>query len=173
MGSQRTNCVNCGAPLGPGGAFCGYCGTFQSFRASRPWDVVLKNRRIRVCAIYPFLIVIGICIFLYIFGIAFDSLSETMLVRLTPLWFFFVVFGVYGYIAERLLAYPEDGKTPSYGQWMGRMFSRAPVSSLFVMLLSFPFAFLRMRNSLLVAFFGALVWGLLLYVFFAGIFPSL
>jgi len=41
------------------------------------------------------------------------------------------------------------------------------------MIILLPFSFIKLRNSLLIAFIGSVIWGILLFIFFAAIFPAL
>jgi hypothetical protein len=104
-----------------------------------------------------------------IYLVFFDELSEEELVRITPLWFFLIVFGVYGLISQRLLRrLAEGGRTHGEAARLSVRMA-GPVAGLMLV----PFLTLKWRSSLLVSLVAALVWGLLLWVFFALVFPSL
>jgi len=177
--SELSRCRNCGAPREPEEERCAYCGVYQGYQSTRPWNYVLQSRTARVRAIYPALILIGVVIALFIYGFAFDSLSETALVRLTPLWFFSITFGGFGYLAEKLLPQVTSGQAKTlaeaYRGWREAFFDEHPLAGLLLGLLLFPFSYFyfRTRSSLLIAFAGSAVWGVLLLVFFNGIFPAL
>lgn len=104
-----------------------------------------------------------------IYLVFFDEFSEEELVRITPLWFFLIVFGVYGLVSQRLLRRIAEGRR-THGE-AARLSVRiaGPVAGLTLI----PFLALKWRSSLLVSLVAALVWALLLWLFFALVFPSL
>jgi hypothetical protein len=110
----------------------------------------------------------GVAVFLY--GVIFDDLSETTLVRLTPTWFFPLVFGFYGLLAEKLFRLIREGKADNLAAAVSLWTRAIGVSSLIPL---FPFLFLKGKNSVTVAFWGAAVWAVLLSMFFELIFPML
>jgi hypothetical protein len=177
--NKSHNCINCGAPLPDRpDKKCLYCGSVNFSRDDvKPWHYFLRSQKVRTHAIYPILLIIGIALVVYIYGIAFDSFSETMLIRITPLWFFPIVFGGFGFAAEKMLGYVASGEAVSiaeaYKKWMNVFISRHILVGFILMFFLFPFSFFSSRNALLIAFFGSVVWGVLLLVFFNGIFPSL
>jgi len=170
-------CKNCHAPMSPEEAQCSYCGVYLAVPPGRPWERVTKNRETRVRMIYPALIFIGIAIVLYLYGYDFDSRSETFLVQITPLWFFSITFGTYGYVAEKMLARVAAGREPdiaaAFVAWRKESFATHPFSALFLNTLLFTFTYVKTNSSLLTAFIGSAAWGVLLWIFFTGIFPSL
>ncbi len=99
-----------------------------------------------------------------------DDLSETTLVRLTSVWFFPLVFGSYGLVAEKLLQMIDEKKADSLAG-AAAVYTRA--LGLLGWIPLFPFLFLKGKSSVSVAFWGALVWAVLLTIFFEGIFPNL
>lgn len=172
---QIPNCRNCGAPVNPDNNSCRYCRTFQD--SKNPIDRIIKNKKVRTRGIYPFLILAGILVVLYVYGIAFDDFSETQLITITPLWFFLIIFGTYGYFSEKLLtlavARGDDSISTSYRKWMAQFAKNHLFLTLILSVLLFPFNFLKFKNSLLIATIASLIWGILLLIFFQGIFPSL
>ena len=174
---QSIHCRNCGAPLDPRQQRCAYCGAWQGFESTQPWNLLFQSRKTRVRFIYPLLIAAGLLVAVFIFGLAFDRLSETTLVRLTPIWFFLIVFGIYGYVAEKLLASVYSGESASVpaalGKWLKQTISQHPLFGLLAALLLFPFLLTKARSSLLAALLGSLVWGVLLLIFFEFVFPAL
>lgn len=176
MNNQRTNCINCGGPLEPGVEKCIYCGTANVDGGSYVHRF-FKNKNFRVKALYPILLFLGIAIAVYIYGFAFDDFSETQLVSITPLWFFFIIFGGYGYFAEFLMKRVIDGEgdnlNDAYKRWTFKFLKFSFALGILAMIVLVPFAFIRTRNSLLIAFAGSALWGILLLIFFQAIFPAL
>lgn len=176
MNHHRTNCINCGGPLEPGLKKCIYCGTANLDNGSFFYRF-FKNKRFRVNALYPILLFLGIAIAVYIYGFAFDDFSETELVSITPLWFFFIVFGGYGYFAEFLMKRVINGEgknlNDAYKRWTVKFLKLHLFLGVIGLILLIPFAFIRTRNSLLIAFAGSAIWGILLLFFFQAIFPAL
>jgi len=171
------HCRNCGAPADPRRQRCEYCGAWQGFEPSQPWNLLFHSRKARRRFIYPLLIAAGCLLMFYIYGVAFDRLSETTLVRLTPLWFFLIVFGIYGYVAEKLLAAVYAGESAdvpaALGKWLRQTISRHPLFGIFAAVLLFPFLLIKAKSSLPVAFIGSMLWGILLLLFFVFAFPAL
>ncbi|MFJ3497886.1 hypothetical protein ACIPPJ_30445 [Streptomyces sp. NPDC086091] len=100
----------------------------------------------------------------------FDAFSETELVGITPLWFFPIVFGLYGFVAQRLLRRMATGRARTL-QEAARM--SLDVAGHWAALFLFPFLVLRWRSSLLVSLAAAVFWAGLLWLFFALVFPTL
>jgi len=177
MTNQRKNCINCGGPLDRSKEKCIYCGTATDFETKKKITLVLKNKKFRITGLYPILIGMGIAIVLNIYLFAFNNLSETQLVGFTPLWFFLIIFGLYGYFAEFLMNRIIDGKgkniPDAYNKWVAEFVKRHLFIGLVLALILSPFSFIKTRNSLLVAFTGSVIWGILLLIFFMGIFPAL
>lgn len=136
-----------------------------------PGDALVPHgsRRVRT-PIYIAGIVIGAGIAAYIYLVAFDSLSEDTLVSLTSVWVFPLVFGIYGFLAEKFLKWIEAGKVDNL-----RMATLlwARMTGLVGVVLLLPFLFTKSKNPLLVAVVGSLFWALLLFIFFEAIFPML
>ena len=169
-------CKNCHGPLKPGLDRCEYCGVYLVVPASRPWERVTKSRSARKGLIYPALILAGVAAVLYIYGYAFDDFSETELVRITPLWFFAITFGTYGYVAEKMLDRVAAGREPNiaaaYVNWRAENFKAHPMTAMLLSLLLITFTYVKTTSSLLTAFLGSAAWGVLLWIFFTGIFPA-
>ena len=137
----------------------------------------MKNKKFRIAGLYPILLAAGIAVVFYIYLFAFDDLSEDQLVGLTPLWFFLIIFGLYGYFAEFLMSRIIVGKgkniPEAYSKWVPEFIERHPFWGMLLALILSPFSFIKTRNSLLIAFTGSAIWGILLLIFFMGIFPAL
>lgn len=105
-----------------------------------------------------------------VYLVLFDEFSETELVSITPLWFFPIVFGLYGFASQRLLRYISGGRARTLGE-AARV--SLDVAGHWAALVLFPFLVLKWRSSLLVSLAAALFWAVLLWLFFALLFPSL
>ncbi|MGI5193768.1 hypothetical protein ACQEVY_09020 [Streptomyces sp. CA-288835] len=105
-----------------------------------------------------------------IYLVLFNELSESELVTLTPLWFFPVVFGLYGFASQRLLRYLAAGRAATLGEAARLAIDLAGHWSALVL---FPFLVLRWRSSLLVSLAAAAFWAVLLWLFFSVVFPTL
>jgi len=107
--------------------------------------------------------------------IAFDEFSETRLVQITPVWFFPIVFGYYVFVAQRMAAIlPESG----FDRVANLLFSiiketQGSVGKLFGLVVHAPFIIVKSKRPMLVAFGGAAIWAVMLFVFFTFIFPKL
>lgn len=106
----------------------------------------------------------------YIYFLAFDDFSESELVSITPLWFFPIVLGLYGFVSQRLLRRMATGGARTLNE-AARM--SIDVAGHWAALVLFPFLVLRWRSSLLVSLAAAVFWAVLLWLFFALVFPSL
>ncbi len=107
---------------------------------------------------------------LYVYGVAFDELSEEQLIQLSALWLLPVVFGIYGFVAERLLQLQDEGDDLSIARAALMSTSALPVIGIVLLL---PFLFVKHNNPIGLAFLATLVWAVLLFGFFAVIFPLL
>ncbi|WP_240496678.1 hypothetical protein [Streptomyces torulosus] len=106
------------------------------------------------------------CIYL----VMFNELDESELVTITPLWFFPIVFGLYGFVSQRLLRRISAGHAQTLSQ-AARM--SIEVAGYWALPALFPFLVLRWRSSLLVSLAAAVFWAVLLWFFFAAVFPTL
>lgn len=128
------------------------------------------KRRSSRQSIFQLAIAVGVAGAGYIYGVAFDDLSEEQLVQLSAVWVLPVVFGVYGYVAERLLQLVDADDGVSLAQ-ATLIWTRAlPVIGAVLLL---PFLFAKGRTAVSIAFWGTLFWALLLVGFFVWIFPLL
>ncbi|MEJ2610218.1 MAG: hypothetical protein P8179_09050 [Candidatus Thiodiazotropha sp.] len=120
--------------------------------------------------LYLLAITVGILYALYIYGIAFNDLSEDELVQLSALWVLSIVFGVYGFVAEKLLQLIDEGDDLTIFRATQIWTSTVPIIGVILML---PFLFIKGKNPLVIALLATLFWALLLAGFFAVIFPLL
>jgi hypothetical protein len=105
-----------------------------------------------------------------IYLVVFDEFDESQLVTVTPLWFVPIVFGLNGLVSQRLLSRVTSARAGTMGEG-------APVPTGVVgpwaALLLFPLLVLKWRSSLLVSSTAAVFWAVLLWFFFAAVFPIL
>ena len=121
-------------------------------------------------------LVLGVLIAAFIYLGRFDDLSETTLVQLTPVWFFFIVLGYYGLVAERMLVRKEQSRGEAVADTLFEMIKATapgPVGKLFAAFIHLPFAIVHSQKSWVVAAAGALVWAVALAIFFSVIWPQL
>jgi hypothetical protein len=171
------NCRNCGAPLNPHEEKCGYCESYWDLKKFGNPFSFLKNKSIRIKAIYPILIGVGFITFFLMYGFFFDHLSESILVNAAPLWYIPIVFGSYGYLAEHLIEKMVFGNATSFSDAYKKWLQEFALKSIFLALLAafffYPLRFFSKITPLKIALIGSLVWGFVLLVFINGIFPGL
>jgi len=123
--------------------------------------------------IYVFSIIIGIAILLDTYLLEFDNLSETTLVRMTPLWFFPIIFGYYGFMSHWILAKPGKSLFENLGDFFLLSLQRYRALGLIYFIIHAPLVFTKKQKPILAALGGSLIWALLLATFFEVIFPML
>ncbi|GHF50529.1 hypothetical protein GCM10018783_18920 [Streptomyces griseosporeus] len=124
---------------------------------------------VALSALYVIALLIGVTAAGFIYLVSFDEFSEEELVTVTPLWFFPVVFGLYGLVSQRLLRRAADGHGTDGRLTRATVRVAGPVAGLMLL----PFLAVKWRSSLMVSLVAAVVWALLLWLFFAVVFPSL
>lgn len=121
--------------------------------------------------LYIISIVIGVGIAAYFYLVNFDNMSETELLNSVLFWFFPLVFGLYGFAAEKLASLEQSNANEKravlVGQVLGKSFGLIGVAILL------PFFFVKNKSSVVVALAGSLCWLILLAIFILAIFPSL
>ncbi|MFI1563757.1 hypothetical protein ACH4ZX_11970 [Streptomyces sp. NPDC020490] len=125
---------------------------------------------VALTALYIVSLLVGLGAAAVIYVVKFNDLSEDQLVGFTPLWFFPIVFGLYGFVSQRLLRALAEGRAGTLSE-AARLYMR--LGGLFAVLTMFPFLVLKLRSSLLVSLAAALFWAGLLWFFFAAVFPEL
>lgn len=125
-------------------------------------------------AVYTLFIVLSVGLAFYLYVVAFDRLSETMLVTLSPMWVLPLVFGLYGFVSQHLILLIRQGKAHTVAE-AARVWTAPLGAYAFAALaLLLPFLLLqKWRYSLPVAVLATLFWAVLLVLFFAAIFPML
>ncbi len=121
-------------------------------------------------ALYMTALIAGVLGAACIYLVMFNELDESELVTITPLWFFPIVFGLYGFVSQRLLRRISAGHAQTLSQ-AARM--SIEVAGYWALPALFPFLVLRWRSSLLVSLAAAVFWAVLLWFFFAAVFPTL
>ncbi|MBL3671447.1 hypothetical protein JL475_37270 [Streptomyces sp. M2CJ-2] len=120
--------------------------------------------------LYLAALLVGLTTAAVIYLVMFDDFAEEQLVGVTPLWFFPIVFGLYGFVSQRLIRHLVEGRAATVSD-AARM--AIEVGRFWAALVLFPFLVLKWRNSLLVSLVASLFWALLLWLFFALVFPQL
>ncbi|MER6633069.1 hypothetical protein ABT301_33430 [Streptomyces sp. NPDC000987] len=160
------------ASLSGTGVSCPSC--HQVTRAPMPFvpggPPARSGSAVGLTALYIVSLLVGLGTAAVIYVVKFNDLSEDQLVGYTPLWFFPVVFGLYGFVSQRLVRALAEGRAGTLTE-AARVYTR--VGGLFAVLTMFPFLVLRWRSSLLVSLTAALFWAGLLWFFFAAVFPEL
>lgn len=119
--------------------------------------------------------IIGILLTSYIYLINFDNFSETVLIRITPLWFFPIVFGYYGFVSLRMAANLEKSNLENVADLLFSVIkeSSGTVGKLISFFVHAPFIIIKSKKPILVALGGSIIWAILLVIFFEAIFPTL
>ncbi len=125
--------------------------------------------------IYFASIIIGVLIAIYIYLLNFDSFSETVLIRITPLWFFPIVFGYYGFVSQRMAAKLEKSHFENVADLLFSVIqgSTGKIGKLISLFVHAPFIIIKSKRPILVALGGSIIWAILLIIFFEVIFPML
>jgi len=121
-------------------------------------------------ALYVSALVVGVLGAVCVYLVMFDELDESELVTITPLWFFPIVFGLYGFVSQRLLRRIAAGHAETLSQ-AARL--SIDVAGYWALPAIFPFLVLKWRSSLLVSLAAAVFWAVLLWFFFTAVFPTL
>ena len=132
-----------------------------------------RNRQ-KHSGMYFISLVIGACIAIYIYIFNFDNFSETMLIRVTALWLFPIVFGYYGFVAQWMQLNYERQQFRRPKDLLISVSNRMPsffIRPIFGML-HFPL-FIINKSPLFIAISGSLIWSVWLLIFFEVIFPAL
>jgi hypothetical protein len=126
-------------------------------------------------SIYIAAIVIGLAIPAYIYLAAFDSLSETEMVELTPVWMFPLVFGYYGFVAQRMSRQLPASHFETVADLLFSIIkeTQGSIGKALALLVHAPFIVIKSRKPMLVALGGAAIWAVILWVFFNLVFPTL
>ena len=166
-------CRECGAQISSEAVACPRCGC-PSPQPARPPQAIPPEAK-RWLAFYSASIAVGVAIAGYIYLVAFDSLSETTLVRITPVWFFPIVFGYYGFVAQRMAQKLPESKFDRVANLLFSIIkeTQGGVGKLFGLIIHAPFIVIKSKSPMLVAFGGAAIWAVVLVIFFNFIFPRL
>jgi hypothetical protein len=181
-------CPSCGASVAPKQEQCSYCqnylihlttferrqspapegtgGDYKYFHSLRKWYLLLLFSGL------------GGAIYIYVFN--FDHFSETEMVTYSPFWFMAVVWGMSGLFSERIVREVLSGRAKTFPEGLQLATKgMVPILVLLIYLLFLPPFFLlglhrwKLTSPLLIGLAISLLWGLFLFVFLFGIFPSL
>lgn len=120
----------------------------------------------------------GIVMMIVLYFVVFDELSETELVMLSPIWFLLIVFGTFGMYAERAVRMVLTKQANDFPEALRETMLTmiVPLRILVAIVFLLPMLFLRpekVGSPLWLSSMTAGLWGVALYLFFAGIFPAL
>ncbi|GIH04248.1 hypothetical protein Rhe02_23150 [Rhizocola hellebori] len=126
-------------------------------------------------AFYVTLMVLGLGSAVVIYTVMFNSLSETVLVQISPYWIFPTVFGYYGLVAQRMEAKLQTTHLDTVSDQLLNVIKElgGPLGQVFAFLVHAPFLIVKSRTPWVTAFVGSLIWAMALVFFFAVIFPEL
>jgi hypothetical protein len=192
MQIQAFTCARCGAPADPAAERCAYCDAWlvrltpferrdvhervEAVEGDPVPDAPVGFRSLQ--GLYATAIGVSALLFVLVYFVWFDGLSETELVRLAPLWFLAFHFGLSGLFTERALNAVLSGSARTFRDGL-RHATRdsAPLVTAVVYLTFFPpFVLLglrRLTSPLRLASLTTLAWAVLLYGFLILVFPSL
>ena len=178
-------CPSCGASTAPDETRCAYCGSWllklsPLERRAAP-RVTAGGQKVwfrSLAPLYKLAAAAGGAMFVFLYFVAFDSFSETELVRLSPVWFLLVNFGLSGLYTERAVNLVLAGEQASFADALEAATASVPPifrAGIYVVFLP-PFVLLGLKavsSPLVLSAVTTAAWGALLYAFLVGIFPSL
>lgn len=134
----------------------------------------MRRIGVSVMMLYILSIVFSVVLFVYIYAFRFDALSETQLVFYAPIWFFFLVFGIYGCVATTLSRQVENGQYKSIREAFIENSKSFGIFGILGQLLFFPMIILNFKtNVMALTITSALIWLGGLVLFFQFVFPVL
>jgi|GEM_PF-1886083 len=168
-------CPECHERVSDRALACPRCGYPLAQQPDRPDPDAPRPRLGPIKYLYAGSLLIGIAITAYVYVLHFDEFSETVLVQITPLWFFFLVVGYYGLVAERMLTVDRKstGEEVADNLFQIAADTTGPFGKVFLSVIYLPFYFIKSRRSWVVAVVGAAMWAIALWFFFAVVFPTL
>ena len=166
-------CKECHAQISSEAVACPQCGCPSHQPRPQPTSVAPSTNRHNV--LYVMSIASGLLLAAYIYLMAFDEFSEAMLVRITPLWFFPIVFGYYGFVADRMARQLPESHFDRVANLLLSIITETQggLGKLFGLIVHAPFIIIKSKRPMLVALGGAAIWAIMLLVFFTFIFPTL
>jgi len=156
--------------------------TFLERRSPKSAEQVERDEHFRYYNslkwLYQLAIVVGLSMAVYIYLIAFDDFSETEMVNLSPLWFLLFNFGISGLYTEKAVRFILDHKANTFAEGLSMSTqSLIPLFRIVVYIVFLPpfllLSLKKLSSPLLISLLTTLFWGVGLYVFLMGIFPSL
>lgn len=119
---------------------------------------------------YSAFIMLAVILAVDIYFIEFDSYKESTLMYLTPVWIFFLLFGIFGLILQKQLKICKGKDGIDFSTGMGYWVSK---QGYFGRLFLFPYKHLKFKSLFLMAFLGALIWTFCVFLFIAILFSKL
>ncbi len=176
-------CSSCGGSSPIESESCDYCGQFllrlTPFERRRSPLAQKGGTYFRSLGpLYKLSALAGFLMMIVLYGFLFDSLSETQLVSLSPIWFLLLVFGICGMHAEKAVALILGEEAKTFSEALSKVTQSLPPFMTLVVyfVFSLPCFFLdstRFSSPLLIATLTTGLWAGALYFFLFAIFPSL
>ncbi|BEL06550.1 hypothetical protein Q0Z83_047410 [Actinoplanes sichuanensis] len=170
-----TACAACSRQISVAATACPQCGHPHRPVRTATATAVQATPASRVLRVfYASLIVLGLGSAAVIYTVAFGSLSETILVRITPFWLFPTVFGYYGLVAQRMEAGLQVSHLDTVSDQLLKVIRETGVlGQIFAFLIHAPFLLVKSRQPWVTALVGSLIWAIALTLFFSVVFPTL
>jgi hypothetical protein len=166
-------CQACQWQISVGAVMCPRCGHPNVPEVPTATVAALPINKVQR-AFYVTLLALGLGSVVAIYTVLFDSLSETVLVQITPYWIFPIVFGYYGLVAQRMEARLQSTHVDNVSdQLLNVIREFGFLGQAFAFLVHAPFLVIKNSRPWVTAFAGSLMWALALVIFFEVIFPGL
>jgi hypothetical protein len=183
--TRVVRCSSCGASTSPREPRCGYCGShlihLSPFERRTTPRATASGKQVwfrSLGPLYKGAAVLAGVIVIALYFVFFNDLSETELVRLSPVWVLLLAFGITGLYTERAVNLILEGKEERFHDALNEgMDAVPPLFMLAIYFVLLPpimvFGLKRYSSPLLMATVTAAGWGALLYFFLIAIFPML
>ncbi|MEL6676468.1 MAG: hypothetical protein AAFR61_29940 [Bacteroidota bacterium] len=184
---RAITCPSCGGPTAAASTQCDYCGNFllhlTSFEKRKIEDAPDKEGNLghkifrSLSSLYTVSLGLGLVMFVGIYLLFFNELSEDELVAISPIWFLLIVFGVSGRYTEKAVNRVLSHEAKDFGEGLSQAFKgQAPVLNvLIVIVFSLPYLFFGksrwLSSPLVLSSLVTMVWAGGLYFFLVAIFP--
>ncbi|MEM7370959.1 MAG: hypothetical protein AAF587_20260 [Bacteroidota bacterium] len=186
---KAITCPSCGAPTASKSPQCSYCGNYllhltpfeRKAAPEKPEAVDTSIHYFRSLKhLYRLIMYAGIAMAGIIYVVMFDSLSETELVNISPIWFLLIIFGTCGLYTEKAVLLILNRQADTFAEALNKAVSelKSPVSIVLVyVVFSLPFLIFGVRerfsSPLIISLLTTLLWAGALYFFLIAIFPEL